>query len=209
MGNAARLGAANAASTKEQLVSADTYVRGELDGGQVWFPSGTNAGSRRILKNTDEAGASKVRVAPDKVHHLRMDGTKAADAFTVAPDGTSNYHIHCGWEVVQATAITDVVTAVSLGAVTDGGLTIVAVEGEYVDIFCKGDVDALTAGGLVMQSSTSGVSKGQTGAGLTAVEAARWYAQSYDAYTGAGALRVCRLTALKHNAGGQRIQYQS
>lgn len=205
MGAAGRTGTA-AVSTKDELITADTFVKGDLDGGQVWASSGTDFGSRRIRKNGDTAAASTVRVAPKLIHSLRTSGADSAEAFTVAPDATSVYNIHCGWEVAQTTAVTDLVTCVSLGAVADGHLTIVEVEAEYSDIFCAGNTDALTVGGLIVPSSATGVSKGQTTAGLTAGEAARWFAQSYDAYTGAGGLRKCRLMAGKHNVGGLRIQ---
>ena len=207
MNAAGRTGTANAASTKALLQTADTFVKGDLDGGFVWFPSGTDGGRRRIINNTDASGASKVRVAKEN-QSLRKADTSGADAFTNQPDGTSTYNVHCDWEVVQTTAVTDLVTAVSLGAVTDGYLTIVAVEGPYVDIFLDGN-DAgkgVVAGGKIAPSATAGVGIGVTEAGITAPEASVWFAQAYDAYTGAGLARTCRLFN-RFAIGGSRNQY--
>jgi hypothetical protein len=207
MNAAARTGTANVASTKAELVTADTFVKGDLDGGYVWFDSGTDGGRRRIISNGAEAGASKVKVAK-KNQALRNSAIEQADAFTNQPDGTSTYKIHCDWEVEQTSAATDLVTCVSLGAVTDGYLTIVAVEGPYVDIFIDGNDAGKNgvAGAKVCPSATAGVAIPETQAGITAAEAATFFAQMYDAYTGAGAIRTCRLFS-RFAIGGQRLQY--
>ena len=204
---AGRTGTATAASTKAVMVTADTLVKGDLKGGRVWRPSGTGSteAPRNIVDNNDAAGASTVTVAK-RVSHLNRAATTAADGFDTAPDGTSTYNLHCDWEVVETSGVGDTVVGAALGAVTDGNLTIILVESPYALIRCVGSTDALTALGTLVPSATAGIAKGFTTAGETAAEARLSFGSPYDAYTGASALRVCRLFG-KFAIGGQRNVY--
>jgi hypothetical protein len=118
--------------------------------------------------------------------------TSTPDALSVVPDGTTTVSIFAPWECTVATGVGDFVSAISLGAVTQDNWTIVCERG-VVPHSLVGSTDALTQGGPVVPSATTGVGKGKTAAGMTADEAARVYAIALSAYSGASAQRLVSL----------------
>jgi hypothetical protein len=203
---AGRVGTADAASTKAIVQTADTLVKGDLKGGKITIDGGTGLGQmRNIIDNNDTAGASLVTVAK-RVASLNRAAITGAQAFDTALDGTSTYNLHCDWEVVETSGVGDTVVGAALGAVTDGNLTIILVESPYAWIRCVGSTDALTALGTLVPSATAGIAKGFTTAGETAAEARLSFGSPYAAYTGASAIRMCRLFG-KFAIGGQRNVY--
>lgn len=188
IGGANRTGTLTANTTKAVTEGAETYVKGDLSGGNVFIKSGTGVGQlRKILSNDAAAGASHLTVArPDT--GLNQTAIQSPDAFATLPDATSTYSIVMGWEVVASAGVNDYVNAIALGTVTSGNWTLVQTRG-YCLINCVGSTDALTAGGPIVPSATAGTGKGFTTAGELAKESRLAFAQALDAYSGAADLR--------------------
>lgn len=196
-GAAGYSGNLTAASTKAVLTTDDTFTKNALVGTKdlpswVFITAGTGVNQRGyIYKNSDASGASTITVA-EKDPSLNKAATAVPDAFDTAPDATSDYSVVVPFQVAKSAAVTDFVVGVAMHTLADGQYGIIQIAGPAL-VKCVGSTDALSAGGVVVPSATAGVAKGQTTAGITAAEAARVFAVSFDAYTGAAALRHVNL----------------
>lgn len=185
-----------ASATKAVLTTDDTFVAHDLIGGIVYINAGTGIGQmRRILANDDAAGASTITVAERDASLPNVLAVDTAEAFDTAPDATSDYVAYCNWEVTQTAGITDYVVGVSLGTVTSGYWTIIQTKGPAL-IKGAGNTDAIAHGLPVVPSATAGTGKGQTTAGITAVEAARVFAEGLSGFVAASGLAFVRLFGL-------------
>jgi hypothetical protein len=196
-GAATRTGTVQATFSKTQIVTQETFVKGQFQTpkrrGRVFIDSGTGIGQlREILKND----TTTLTVA-QKTHGLpQIAASSNPDALGTITDGTSTYSIVCDWEVEMTSGVTDLVGGVALGAVTDGNFTIIVEESPHVLFMVDGNdagKTAAAAGALIVPSATAGVANPHTEAGITALEASRFFGQLYDIYTGAAALRHGRL----------------
>lgn len=190
--DASREGTAQATHSRLQIVTQETFTKGDLVGARVFIDSGTGIGAlREIIENN-----TNTVVFAQKIPGLpQVAATDSPDALAAVTDGTSTYSIVADWEVVHTSAATSKVVAVALGAVDSGNYTIVMEQGPHALIRCDGDNAGrgLVADAFIVPSATAGVAEGATEAGITAADLAVAFATTYDAYTGSGAARHCRL----------------
>lgn len=188
-GNAARIGGLTANSKKASIETNDTFVAHELAGGLTFISAGTGIGQlRTIIDNDDTAAASKITIGvKDTSYKGSQTAEDSVEALTTQPDGTSSYEAFCPWEVEQQTAVGDRVVSWALGAVTSGNWTIVLEQG-YGLFRAVGSVDAITRFGALVPSATSGIAKGPTTAGMTALEASLVFGEGLSPYSGASAV---------------------
>lgn len=188
LGNAQRQGTLSANSTAAIVESGQTFVKGDLVGGNLFIKSGTGVGQLREVLANDAAAATSHATVAKYDSALGKAAISTPDAFSPAPDNTSGYSVVCGWEVVETSAVTDYVVAVSLGIVTSGNWTIVQ-EAGYALVKAIGSTDAITQQGPLVPSATGGTAKGFTTAGETVAEARLSFGIGLDAYSGAADLR--------------------
>lgn len=203
IGDAARTGNISA-YTAPTATTNDTFVANDLIGGYAEIITGTGVNQvRRILANTGGANATFSVAKKDTM----IPGGTAANSPNIwgtAPDGTSTYQAFCPWEVSASGAVANQVRGVSLGVVTDGNYTLVAVKG-VVQVLSVGTVDALIAGEVIVPSATAGTAKGRLTAGITAADAAAKFGYALAAYAGASAVRLCVIDTLANvPLGGNR-----
>ncbi len=130
IGGATRAGTL-ASSTKAVATTALSLTESDVAGGLLFTTGGTGAAppQLRFIKDNDgTAGATTLTVAErDQAHNIEAISTP--DAFTTLPDGTTTYGIFCHWEAKQSAGVSDAITAIALGTVTNGNWTIVIEEG--------------------------------------------------------------------------------
>lgn len=178
-----------ASATAGTVTTASTLAVTDVGEGIFSTTGGTGLNQHRHIYDSDGAtNASKLTLLESDNSNYQTDAS-LPEALSPVPDATTTFRIYCPWEVQPSAAVTDLISAVALGTVDDGNWTMVVEEG-LVPARVVGSTDALTADGLVVPSATAGVGKGLTAAGITAAEAARVFARSIDAYSGAAALRL-------------------
>lgn len=193
LGDASRTGTAPAGSTALVFNTADTLLNADIAGAILSIIAGTGLGQHRPILESDEGAAtSKLGVvAPDLANYI--DSAKLPEVFNPIPDNTSGYSIYADWEVTRQTGDTDAVSGVALGTVGDGNFTLMVEQGP-APCDCAGNTDAITAGGLIVPSSTAGRAKGidMTPADVNVAlrEAALYFAIGLHAWTAASGLAL-------------------
>lgn len=186
IGNAARTGTFSA-STKAVSTTADTFTESEVIDALIITTGGTGPNQVRRIKEHDASANATVTIAEPDYAHRSYEAIASPEAWTTLPDGTTTYSIYADWEVIPTAGATSVVIGVALATVTNGNWTIIIEDGPC-QALVVGTTDATTAGGAVVPSSTAGVLKGPTAAGITAAEAWLVCGQAIQVNAGASAL---------------------
>jgi hypothetical protein len=190
IGGTGRTGTLSAA-TKAVLTTPSTFADNDIGGAFIQTTGGTGPNQFRSVLEFDSAALATITVAKRDREYDLAD-IASADALAVLPDNTTTFSIYAPWEVTPCTAVTDLVSAVSLGAVTQDNWTLVVEKGP-VPTLTVGSTDAAVAGRGAFPSATLGTCKGATAAGVTAAEALVQFGVFIDAYSGAAALRLVDL----------------